>query len=146
MDRVRKIRAEIAENDSVSRFDKMGCDMFLGHAKFVSKNEVEVNGQKLKFLKCAIATGASPFIPPIPGQDQIKCFTSENIWNLDHQPKRILFVGSGPIGCELGQAFQRLGSEVTMLEIGDKFLPREDKDASNLVEEQMRKDGVNIKL
>jgi pyruvate/2-oxoglutarate dehydrogenase complex dihydrolipoamide dehydrogenase (E3) component len=103
MQRVRKIRADIAENDSVNRFAKgFGIDVFLGDAKFASKNQVEVNGQKLKFTKCAIATGALPIIPQVEGVHDIKHFTSENIWNLDHQPKEMVFVGSGPIGCELG--------------------------------------------
>lgn len=83
MQRMRKIRAEIAENDSVNRFSKgIGCDVFLGAAKFVSKNEVEVNGKKLKFTKCAIATGALPIVPSVEGVESVKYYTSENIWNM----------------------------------------------------------------
>jgi len=85
MQRMRKIRAEIAENDSAARFSKaIGCDVFLGAAKFVSKNELEVNGKRLRFTKCAIATGALPIIPVVEGLEHIKYYTSENIWNLTH--------------------------------------------------------------
>jgi len=84
MSRMRKIRAGIAENDSVQRFSKgIGCDVFLGAAKFVSKNEIEVNGKTLKFTKCAIATGALPIVPEVEGIEQVKYYTSENIWNMN---------------------------------------------------------------
>ena len=106
MERVRKIRAEISENDSVERFHKfLGVDTFLGEAKFVGKNQVEVNGQVLTFLKCTIASGGRPYVPNIPGLETIPYHTSESIFNLTKQPKSLLILGSGPIGCELGQGF-----------------------------------------
>lgn len=83
MERVRKVRAEIAENDSVERFHKfMGVDTYLGNAKFVGKNQVEVNGQTLTFKKCTIATGGRPYIPPIPGLNSVPYYTSDTIWNV----------------------------------------------------------------
>jgi len=103
MERMRRIRAEISENDSVERFHSfMGVETYLGNAKFVGKNQVEVNGQVLTFLKCTIATGGRPNVPQIPGLDSIPYFTSDTIWNLTRQPKTLLILGSGPIGCELG--------------------------------------------
>lgn len=103
MERMRKIRAEISENDSVQRFHKfLGIDTYLGEAKFTGKNEVTVNGKALKFLKCTIASGGRPFVPKIEGLDTIPYYTSENIFNLTHQPKTLAIIGSGPIGCELG--------------------------------------------
>ena len=103
MERMRRIRAEISENDSVERFHSfMGIETYLGNAKFVGKNQVEVNGQTLTFLKCTIATGGRPTVPQIPGLDSVPYFTSDTIWNLTSQPKTLLILGSGPIGCELG--------------------------------------------
>jgi pyruvate/2-oxoglutarate dehydrogenase complex dihydrolipoamide dehydrogenase (E3) component len=136
MQRVRKIRAEISENDSVERFHSfMGVESYLGDAKFVGKNQVEVNGQVLTFQKCTIATGGRPHVPKILGLDTIPYHTSDTIWNLTRQPKSLLVLGSGPIGCELGQGFQRLGTQVHMLERSSKFLPREDSDAAYLLQE-----------
>ena len=84
--------------------------MFLGHAHFTSPNSVEVNGKTLKFLKACIATGGRPHVPDIKGLKDIKYYTSDNIFNLEEQPKSMLIVGSGPMGVELGQAFARLGT------------------------------------
>ena len=108
---MRRIRAHIAENDSAKRFQlKYGCDIYFGEARFSGKKEVTVNGQTLKFKKCVIATGGRPFVPPVPGVKDIPHYTSENIFNLTNQPPKILIVGAGPIGSELGQSFARLGS------------------------------------
>lgn len=131
MDRMKKIRAEIAENDSAERFStNMGVDLFLGHAKFVSRNEVEINGKRLKFLKACIATGGRPFIPQIEGME--KFHTSDSIFNLETLPASMLVLGCGPIGCELGQGFARLGTKVTM--VSNSFMPKEDSDCSIYVQ------------
>ena len=87
----------------------------------------------LTFLKCTIASGGRPFLPPIEGLASIPYHTTESIFNLTKQPKSLLIVGSGPIGCELGQGFQRLGTQVHMVERSDKFLPREDTDAAHIL-------------
>ena len=103
MTRMRKIRAEISENDSANRFSKaLGVDVYMGNAKFTGKNSVEVNGKTLTFLKACIATGGRPAKPNIFGIDNIPHFTSDNIWNLNTQPKNMVIVGAGPIGAELG--------------------------------------------
>ena len=147
MQRMRKVRAEISENDSVERFHSfMGVESYLGNAKFVGKHQVEVNGQVLTFRKCTIATGGRPHVPAIPGLDTVPYHTSDTIWNLTRQPRTLLVLGSGPIGCELGQGFQRLGTQVHLLERGSKFLPREDSDAAYLLQEQLQADGVAICL
>jgi len=131
MDRMKKIRAEISENDSAQRFSTfLGIDLFLGHAEFTGQHSAKVNGAELTFKKACIATGGRPFVPDIPGLSQIKYCTSENIFNLTVLPKSMIILGCGPIGCELGQGFARLGTKVTMFEIGSQFLPREDKDCA----------------
>lgn len=117
MERMRRLRADIADNDSVERFaHKLGVDVFLGEGKFVSKNTVEVNGQQLKFIKCVIATGGSPALPTIPGLhdayskqplDTPRVLTNENLFNLTELPARMAVVGAGAIGMEMAQAFQR---------------------------------------
>jgi pyruvate/2-oxoglutarate dehydrogenase complex dihydrolipoamide dehydrogenase (E3) component len=145
MNRMKEIRAEISENDSAQRFSKfMGIDVFLGHAEFTGKNTVLVNGQELKFKKATIASGGRPYIPAIEGINDVKFCTSDSIFNLTKLPETMLIIGSGPIGCELGQGFARLGSNVTIFERGDHFLPVEDADCAVYLQEQMKDDGVNF--
>jgi pyruvate/2-oxoglutarate dehydrogenase complex dihydrolipoamide dehydrogenase (E3) component len=147
MERMRKIRAEIAENDSVERFNNfLGADTYLGCAKFLSPHTVQINGHVLHFHKCTIATGGRPALPLIPGLITVPYYTSDTIFNLTQQPKRLLIIGSGPVGCELGQAFQRLGTQVHMIERGGRFMPREDTDAAQLLMESLTADGVHIHL
>lgn len=109
MERMRKIRAEIAENDSAQRFaDKLGCDLYFGNAEFTGPNTVKVNGKELSFNKACIATGGRPFVPKIEGLEADKgvpYYTSDNIFNLRTQPKALAILGTGPIASELGQAF-----------------------------------------
>jgi pyruvate/2-oxoglutarate dehydrogenase complex dihydrolipoamide dehydrogenase (E3) component len=103
MTRMRKIRAQISENDSAERFSKsLGVDLFLGNATFSGPNTVEVNGTTLNFLKCCIATGGKPKVPKIDGVDKAPIHTSDTIFNLTTQPKNMLVFGGGPIGAELG--------------------------------------------
>jgi pyruvate/2-oxoglutarate dehydrogenase complex dihydrolipoamide dehydrogenase (E3) component len=103
MERMRRIRADISKNDAAKRAtDRYGADVFLGHASFTSRNSVNVNGKELKFNKACIATGARPAIPNIKGLESVPYCTSDNIFNLTTQPKTMLIVGAGPIGCELG--------------------------------------------
>ena len=127
MERMRKIRAEIAVHDSAENFSKQhGIDIVLGAAKFTGPNTIDVNGKQIKFFKATICSGGRPRLPQVPGVNTIPHYTSENIWNMTVQPAKLLIVGAGPIACELGQGFQRLGTEVTMLARGGQFLPRED--------------------
>lgn len=145
MERVREIRAKISHADSVHKLaKKYGIDVFLGHAKFTSPNEIEVNGKTLQFSKAWIATGASPLIPDIEGLNDSPYLTSENVFNITEQPKKLLVIGAGPIGCELGQSFVRLGTSVTIITSSQTVLPKEDPEAAALVHSQMVEDGVQF--
>lgn len=116
MERMRKIRAEIGEKDSAENFSKeYDIDIILGEAQFKNPNTITVNGKDIKFLKACICTGGRPKVPDIAGLNEVPFYTSENIFNLTKQPKSLLVVGGGPIGCELGQAFQRFGTQVFII-------------------------------
>jgi pyruvate/2-oxoglutarate dehydrogenase complex dihydrolipoamide dehydrogenase (E3) component len=148
MERVRRVRAELSAVDAAERFRGLGVDVFLGDARFANENTVEVNGAKLRFGRCVIATGARPVIPDIPGLMQSRWFTNETIFTLTELPRRLLVIGGGPVGCELAQAFARLGSNVSLHPSGrrtpGRLLPKEDDDASDLLHAALRRDGVQI--
>jgi pyruvate/2-oxoglutarate dehydrogenase complex dihydrolipoamide dehydrogenase (E3) component len=131
MERMRKIRSEISENDSAKRFsEEFGVDVFLGEAQFFSRNTIKVAGETLKFKKAAIATGSHPAIPPIEGLEKAGYLTNKTVFNLTQLPSRIAIIGGGYIGCELAQTFQRLGSQVTVLQRGERVLKKSDPEAS----------------
>lgn len=145
MERMRRLRARISDHDSVARFrEKYGVDVFLGHARFTGPNTLEVEGQRLRFNRAVIATGGRPAVPPIPGLAEHGYHTSETIFGLRQLPARLAVVGGGPIGCELAQAFQRYGSQVTILNAGEQLLPREDRLAAEIIERRLRDEGVTI--
>ena len=144
MERVHNTIKAIEPHDSVERYSKLGVDCFHGEAKILSPYEVKVGGKILKTKNIVIATGASPFIPRLPGIDRLSVHTSDTIWNLTALPPRLLVLGGGPIGCELAQSFARLGSKVTLVEAGSRIMPREDADVSRYVEESLKKDGINV--
>ena len=143
MERVRRVRAELAATDSAERFRSLGVDVFLGDGRFVNANTVEVNGAKLRFGRCVIATGSRPIIPNIPGLKESRWFTNESIFTLTELPKRLLVVGGGSTGCELAQAFARLGSR-TVLAARSGILRAEDRDAAGIVEAALWRDGIAI--
>ena len=126
MERVRRVRADLAPVDSAERYRSLGVDVFLGDGKFVNEDTVEVAGAKLRFGRCVIATGSRAMIPDISGLKESRWFTNETIFTLTELPKRLLVIGGGPQGCELGQAFARLGSKVTIAAKGEFLLPQED--------------------
>lgn len=144
MERMRRLRASIAPNDSVKRFSDLGIDVFIGGGRFVDAHTVEVAGERLVFKKAVIATGARAAAPPIPGLEAISYLTNETIFSLTELPKRLAVIGAGPIGCEMAQSFARFGSEVLLVETAHGILPREDKDASGIVWESMKKDRVKL--
>lgn len=146
MERLRRLRAGISHHDSVQRFSSLGIDLFLGEGRFVNRNVIEVDGKQLRFKKAVIATGARPAVPPIPGLAEAGYLTSETVFSLTEQPSSLLVIGGGPIGCELAQAFCRLGSKVTLVEAGPQFLAREDPDAAAVLEQSIRNDGVDLQL
>ncbi|HLM54404.1 MAG TPA: FAD-dependent oxidoreductase, partial [Pseudoxanthomonas sp.] len=144
MARVREVIARIEPHDSVERYRGLGVDVIQGEARIVSPWEVEVGGRRLSARSLVLATGARPRVPPIPGLDRVPYLTSENLWDLKSLPKRLLVLGGGPIGCELSQAFARMGSVVTQVEMAPRLLPREDADAAHAVAESLRRDGVRV--
>lgn len=146
MERLRRLRAEIAPHDGVRRFEKLGVDVFLGPARFHDRSQVEVNGTRLRFRRAVIATGARASLPEIPGLHEAKPLTNETVFNLTELPRRLVVLGGGPIGCELAQAFQRLGSRVTLVHNKGYVLDREDPDAAAVVQKAMARDGVQLVL
>ena len=146
MERLRRIRAEISHHDSAIRYrDELGVDVFIGDAVFTGADTVTVGGQSLRFKKAVIATGARAVELPIEGLAQAEARTNETIFNLTELPRHLIVIGGGPIGCELAQAFRRLGAEVTILQHGH-FLPREDPDASALLAERFEQEGIRVLL
>ncbi|NJL38684.1 MAG: mercuric reductase [Leptolyngbyaceae cyanobacterium SM1_4_3] len=146
MQRMRRIRAGISHHDSAERFRNLGIDVFLGNAQFISKDSVAVNGSQLRFKKAVIATGARATRPKVPGLAEAGYLTNETVFSLTERPKRLAVIGGGPIGCELAQAFHRLGSEVTLLHKHGHLLDREDADAADIVQQQFLKENLNLIL
>jgi pyruvate/2-oxoglutarate dehydrogenase complex dihydrolipoamide dehydrogenase (E3) component len=146
MERVRRIRSEISEHDSATRFRDLGVDVFIGDAAFTGSDTVEVDGRTLHFARACIATGARALRPAIEGLEEAGFHTNETIFSLTELPRRLAVLGSGPIGCELGQAFARLGSEVTIIEKGPQFLGKEDRDAAEVVGKAFMADGIRCLL
>lgn len=144
MDRVHRVIATIAPHDSVERYTRLGVDVVQGTAKIVSPWEVEVDGKRMTTRAIVIATGAQAFVPPIPGLKETGYYTSDTLWEIRELPKRLVVLGGGPIGCELAQAFARLGSSVVQVEKGARLMPREDEDVAELVARSMAADGVRI--
>lgn len=146
MQRIQRVIADIEPHDSVERYTGLGVEVIQGEAKILTPWTVEVNGQTLSSRNLIIAAGARPFVPDIPGLEHIRAYTSDSIWTLREQPRWLLVLGGGPIGCELAQAFQRLGSQVIQVERGGRLLPREDANASEAVMASLRADGVDLRL
>lgn len=147
MERMRRIRAEISTVDSVHRYsEKLGVDVFLGEGRFAGPDVIEVNGTRLRFQRAAICTGARAAAPPIPGIEEAGYLTNETVFSLTELPERLAVIGGGPIGCELSQAFGRLGSRVSLFEMGSHILPREDPDAAGIVQDAFVAEGVDLIL
>ncbi|MEE8349977.1 MAG: mercuric reductase [Acidobacteriota bacterium] len=146
MERMRDLRARISHHDSAHRFRDLGIDVFLGEGQFSGPDTVTVNDQKLVFKKAVIATGAKPASPPVEGLKETGFLTNENIFSLTERPDKLAVVGGGPIGCELSQAFSRLGTEVTIIEAGPQFLAREDSDAASIIADTFQKEGIDVRL
>ncbi|MBW1699814.1 MAG: mercuric reductase [Deltaproteobacteria bacterium] len=144
MERMRRLRASIAPNDSAKRFREMGIDVFIGSGRFIDARTIEVGEEKLHFKKAVIATGARAAAPPIPGLDEVEYLTNETVFSLTELPQRLAIIGAGPIGCEMAQAFSRFGAEVFLVEALHGILPKEDSDASGIALNSMLKDGVRL--
>jgi pyruvate/2-oxoglutarate dehydrogenase complex dihydrolipoamide dehydrogenase (E3) component len=146
-ERMRARRAKIAPNDSQERFESLGVDVFRGEARFVSPHEIEVAGQKLRSKNFVIATGSRAVIPKIEGIDKVPYFTNETIFDeLKEKPESMIVLGGGPIGCELGQAFARLGVKVDIVQSATELLPREDRDVAKFMQTRFTAEGINVYL
>jgi pyruvate/2-oxoglutarate dehydrogenase complex dihydrolipoamide dehydrogenase (E3) component len=151
MERVQRVVKTVEPHDSVERYTGLGVDVIEGSAKIVSPWEVEFvrhNGAtgKLSTRSIVIAAGARPFVPPIPGIEEVGYLTSDNVWDLRELPKRLVVLGGGPIGCELTQSFARFGSRVTQVEMLPRLMIREDPEVSELVAARFREEGVDVLL
>jgi dihydrolipoamide dehydrogenase len=146
MKRVQRIVDTIEPHDSVERYSGLGVNVVEGEGKITSPYTVEVNGITITARNIVVATGARPFVPPIKGIENISYLTSDNVWQLKDQPKRLIVLGGGPIGCELTQSFARLGSEVTQIEMLPRLMIREDEDVSLAVQERFAHEGINVLL
>lgn len=149
MQRVRAVIRDIEPHDSVERYTGLGVEVLQGHARITSPWTVEIalaegGHRTLTTRNIVIASGASPFVPPIPGLKEAAVLTSDTVWDLTELPGRLVVLGGGPVGCELAQSFARLGSAVTQVEMADRVLVREDPEASALVAAALRADGVRL--
>lgn len=148
MERMRRIRAQISPHDSARRFrDDLGVDVFFGEGRFGAPDVIEVEGKSLRFRKAAVCTGARAAASPIPGMEETGYLTNETVFSLTSLPPRLAVIGAGPIGSELAQAFARLGSRVTVIgHLNDHILPREDRDAAEIVQKAFIRDGIQLCL
>jgi pyruvate/2-oxoglutarate dehydrogenase complex dihydrolipoamide dehydrogenase (E3) component len=144
MERMRRLRAGLSRIDGAARFRDLGVDVFLGEGRFTSRDSVTVDGRVLRFWRAVIATGARAAVPPIPGLAEAGYLTNETVFNLTELPRRLLVLGAGPVGCEMAQAFARFGAEVTLLDQGERILPRDDADAAAIVERAMTTHGIRL--
>lgn len=146
MQRVRSAIQTIEPHDSPERYRGMGVDVIEGTGQLVSPWEVEVDGRRISARAIVLATGAEPLVPDLPGLEDTSYLTSDTLWELDQLPERLLVLGGGPIGCELAQTFGRLGSKVTVVEMSEQLLPREDADVGRFIAEQLYAEGLDLAL
>ncbi|QBQ55274.1 FAD-dependent oxidoreductase [Nitrosococcus wardiae] len=151
MERIQKVIKQVEPHDSVERYTRLGVDCIQGEATLISPWEVEVketegSTRRVTAKATIIATGGRPFVPPIEGIDQVEPLTSDTIWQLRKLPQRLLVLGGGPIGCELAQAFARLGARVTQVEMGERLLSKEDPDTSAEILRHFGEEGIEVKL
>jgi pyruvate/2-oxoglutarate dehydrogenase complex dihydrolipoamide dehydrogenase (E3) component/uncharacterized membrane protein YdjX (TVP38/TMEM64 family) len=146
MERVQRVIAKVEPHDSVERYRGLGVDCISGDARLVDPWTVEVGGRRLTARCIVIATGARPTVPTLPGIESVDYLTSDTVWDIRVQPRRLVVLGGGPIGCELGQCFARLGSQVTLVQRPPRLLPKEDPDASAAVQAAFEHEGITLAL
>ncbi|WP_425967969.1 FAD-dependent oxidoreductase [Aeromonas dhakensis] len=144
MERVARVITEVEPHDSIKRYQGLGVECIQGEARLVSPWEVEVNGQRLASRHIVLATGARPLVPELPGLDHVPWLTSDTLWQLRTAPRQLLVLGGGPIGCELAQSFALLGVPVTLVELSEQLLPREEREVAELLADQLARDGVRV--
>ncbi len=141
---VQRVISTIEPNDSPARFESLGVEVIFGSGQFLDRQTFEVNGRKLCARAFVIATGSKPAPPPIPGLQQAGYLTNEQVFSVQQRPQSLAVIGAGPIGCELGQAFSRLGSQVTLIASKDRILPKEDPEAAAVVQAQFESEGIRV--
>ena len=144
MERVQRVIKKVEPHDSVERYTGLGVEVVTGDATIRSPWEVEVDGRILTTRAIIVATGARPSVPRLPGLEGSEFHTSDTIWHLRERPERLVVLGGGPIGCELAQSFQRLGSNVTLVQRGPRILPREDQEVSRMARERFEAEGMQV--
>jgi pyruvate/2-oxoglutarate dehydrogenase complex dihydrolipoamide dehydrogenase (E3) component/uncharacterized membrane protein YdjX (TVP38/TMEM64 family) len=149
MERVQRVVKDVEPHDSVERYRGLGVDVVLGRARIVDPWHVQISKddgsvQMLSTRAIVVAAGAEPFVPPLPGLADVGVLTSDTLWQMREQPRRLVVLGGGPIGCELAQAFARLGSQVTQIEMLDRIMVREDADVSTYAQQALERDGVSV--
>ena len=144
--RIQSVIDTIQEHDSEERFCKLGAKVEFGEATFVDEHSIRLNGKTVSAKNWVLATGSSPGIPPIDGLDTTPYITNKEIWSLDHLPQSLLILGAGPIAIEMAQAFNRLGSKVTVVQRSNQILSKEDKDMADTVMEVLQSEGVTFHL
>jgi pyruvate/2-oxoglutarate dehydrogenase complex dihydrolipoamide dehydrogenase (E3) component len=146
MSRLRHVRSHLSREDSVRRVESFGVDVFFGDGRFVAPDAVEVDGVRLAFARAVVATGASSVVSDIPGLVEAGFHTGETIFDLEDLPPRLVVIGGGPLGCELAQAFRRMGSAVTIVQDLPLFLDNEERDAAQLLSDAFARDGIEVRL
>jgi pyruvate/2-oxoglutarate dehydrogenase complex dihydrolipoamide dehydrogenase (E3) component len=144
MDRVHEVIGKIQVHDSVERFCKLGAEVLFGTAKFADQHTVEANGRRLSARSWVIATGSRPALPPVDGLMSVPCLTNMTLFSQRSLPARLLVLGGGPIGLEMGQALARLGSRVTVVELLERILVQEDADVAAILRERLETEGLSI--
>jgi pyruvate/2-oxoglutarate dehydrogenase complex dihydrolipoamide dehydrogenase (E3) component len=153
-DRVQRVIRTVGEHDAPERFRAWGIDVIFGTPRFLSSHELEIvsgteegdNKRTIRAKRFCISTGSRPAIPPVEGLKEAGFITNEEVFHLKQLPASLIVLGGGPIGLELGQAFARFGSEVTIIEMGARLLPKEDEEVSVSIERRLRAEGVTILL
>ncbi|WP_426513063.1 FAD-dependent oxidoreductase [Dactylosporangium sp. McL0621] len=146
MDRVRRMRSLSSSGDAVEVAEQAGVEVYLGHTRFTAPNAVEVEGRMLRFRKAVIATGSDPVVPPIEGLRAGDYLTNETVFSLTELPARLVVIGSGPLGCELAQAFRRLGSEVDLVSHPGTLLAHDEPEVSELIRRRFEQEGIRVHL
>jgi pyruvate/2-oxoglutarate dehydrogenase complex dihydrolipoamide dehydrogenase (E3) component len=146
MERVRRMRSMSSSNDAVEMAEHAGAEVYLGHTRFIGPNAVEVDSRTLRFGKAVIATGSQPVVAPIEGLQPGEYLTNETVFSLTELPARLVVIGAGPQGCELAQAFRRLGSEVDLVSRPSTLLPHEEPDVGELIRRRFEQEGIRLHL
>jgi pyruvate/2-oxoglutarate dehydrogenase complex dihydrolipoamide dehydrogenase (E3) component len=146
MERMRRIRARLSRGDSAAQLAEMGVDVFFGDGAFSGPDSVDVAGSRLRFRRALIATGGRPDTPSVDGLAEATYLTNESVFDLKELPKRLLVIGGGPLGCELAQAFGRFGARTTIVQDMPLFLPKEERDAAQLLSDALARDGIEVRL